>query len=334
MHHADLLLVTVTKVESRAVLAAFQQATGREAQTLRLDDRIYFDLGQINGASVCLVQSEMGAAGLGAALQTVGKGIAALSPEAVIMVGIAFGMSPDWQAIGDILVSENLRPYELQRVGATQVIPRGDRPHASSTLLNLLKSADLRWEGPTVRFGVVLTGEKLVDNANFLEQLRSLEPEAIGGEMEGAGLYAACQDQHVDWILVKAICDWADGNKEADRAARQRTAASNAAQFVLHSLQFAPFHSRPVIDEPEPVAGVPSSLPPQPFFCGRDKELAIVAEAILPESRPSPSASAFTSSSIACPPAARPSSPADAAPTWTPASSASTASSGRTPWTS
>jgi hypothetical protein len=38
----------------------------------------------------------------------------------------------------------------------------------------------------------------------------------------------------VDWILVKAICDWANGNKN-DKA--QPLAARNAAQFVLHVLQ-------------------------------------------------------------------------------------------------
>jgi hypothetical protein len=44
----------------------------------------------------------------------------------------------------------------------------------------------------------------------------------------------------VDWILVKAICDWADGQKEHDRPARQKLAAKNAARFVLHVLQQAP----------------------------------------------------------------------------------------------
>jgi hypothetical protein len=96
------------------------------------------------------------------------------------------------------------------------------------------------WVGAEVRFGVMLTGEKLVDNVDFRDQLYDLEPEAIGGEMEGTGLYVACQDKKVDWILVKAICDWADGQKAKDKDARQQTAALNAATFVLHFLQFAP----------------------------------------------------------------------------------------------
>ncbi|MFB3154300.1 MAG: NB-ARC domain-containing protein, partial [Candidatus Acidiferrales bacterium] len=123
---------------------------------------------------------------------------------------------------------------------------------------------------------------------------RGFEPEAIGGEMEGAGLYVSCHDENVDWILVKAICDWADGHKAEDKKARQQTAAHNAASFVLHALQFAPFKppkarpsniSQASIAEPEDGVESHSSLPTQPFFFGREKELASIAEAILPESR-------------------------------------------------
>jgi nucleoside phosphorylase len=283
---ADILLVTVTKVEGRAVLDVFAEATRQRATPVEIDGRTYFALGSINGAPVFMTQSEMGAAGLGASLLTVQKGIEALSPGAIIMVGIAFGVDESTQEIGDILVAENLRPYDLQRIGS-KIILRTDRPHTSSRLLNRMKSADLLgWEGTHVRFGVVLTGEKLVDNVDFREQLRGFEPEAIGGEMEGGGLYVAAHDKKIDWILVKSICDWADGNKAQDRTNRQQIAATNAAKFVLHSLQLTPYQregtpSRSLTIE----TGGLSSLPTQPFFFGRDNELAKIAEAILPESR-------------------------------------------------
>ncbi|PSB57640.1 hypothetical protein [Chamaesiphon polymorphus] len=184
----------------------------------------------------------MGSGGVNASLQTVGKGIEALSPTAVIMVGIAFGVNESKQSIGDILVTEQLRLYDLQRVGTQdaqeQISLRGDKPHASSWLINHFRSADVRWEGATVRFGTVLTGEKLIDNIDYRDRLRRIESEAIGGEMEGVGLYVACNDKKVDWILVKGICDWADGNKAQDKESRQKTAAQNAAEFVVHALKF------------------------------------------------------------------------------------------------
>ena len=345
IYKADVLIVTATDVESRAVLQTFQPAAGRKATPRSIDDRTYFDFGAVNGARVFLTQSEMGAGGLDASLQTVRKGIEALNPAAVVMAGIAFGVNEQKQSIGDILVTAQLRLYELQRIGTQdgqpQIILRGDKPHATPWLINHLKSANLLWEGAKVRFGVVLTGEKLVDNVDFRDQLRTFEPEAIGGEMEGAGLYVACHDKKVDWILVKAICDWADGNKAKDKDTRQQTAAQNAATFVLYALQFTPvdwgkkrreaaqaaqmlantgsgavaatggiasgeggvavgenvhgnIYTGPVYQTPPPSptgrgAGgegqVHSTLPPQPYFFGREKELATIAEAISPEAR-------------------------------------------------
>jgi nucleoside phosphorylase len=58
--------------------------------------------------------------------------------------------------------------------------------------------------------------------------------------MEGAGLYASGHDHKVDWIVLKAICDFADGNKGKDKEERQKRAAQNAAQFLVESLQYAP----------------------------------------------------------------------------------------------
>jgi nucleoside phosphorylase len=241
-HEADILIVTVTRVESSATIQAFELVSGTRAEPRSIQDRIYFDLGTINKARIFLTQSEMGSGGLGASLLTVRKGIEDLFPTAVIMVGIAFGVNEEKQAIGDILVTEQLRLYDLQRVGTQdeqeQVILRGDKPHASPWLINLFKSVDISWEKARVRFGTVLTGENLLDNIDYRNQLLSFEPEAIGGEMEGAGLYVACQDKKVDWILVKGICDWADGEKGQDKESRQKTAASNAAAFVVHTLKF------------------------------------------------------------------------------------------------
>lgn len=262
------------------------------------------------------------------------------------MAGVAFGVNEQKQAIGDVLVSEQLMLYDLKRVGTDKegnlkIIPRGDRPHASAWLINLLRVADNMDRDESrakVRFGLVLSGEQLVDNIDYREQLKQLEPEAIGGEMEGKGLYVACHGKKVDWILVKAICDWADGHKAEDKDARQRTAARNAASFVLHALRFAKVDwekmrreaalaapmitntgpgsiatsggvasgaggasiggnvigdiyinpqsqiSNPESQIPNPQS-IPSSLPSQPYFFGREEELKTIADAISPEAR-------------------------------------------------
>lgn len=49
---ADVLIITVTPVESLAMLQAFEQATGEKIKSITVGDRTYRDLGTINGSKV------------------------------------------------------------------------------------------------------------------------------------------------------------------------------------------------------------------------------------------------------------------------------------------
>jgi nucleoside phosphorylase len=227
------LIVTVTKGETQAVFQAFSTQPNRAR--LFIDGRIYYNLGVHGDAQTFLVQSEMGIGGPGAALLTVQQAIQDLHPQAVILCGIAYGLRPNKQKLGDILISKQLAYYEPQKVDLKQgIIPRGDRTTCSERLLQRARSLELDWKGAPLHFGLVLSGEKLVNDPSFRKKLLNEEPEAIGGEMEGAGLYAAARASKTDWILIKAICDWADGKK--DNSA-QEAAAANAANCVLRILE-------------------------------------------------------------------------------------------------
>jgi type I restriction enzyme, R subunit len=240
----DILLISVTSIEGKAVLHVFSKETGTKASIVDIGNHAFHDLGLVNGLRVAMVQSEMGSVGLGASLQTVHEAIVTTQPGAVIMVGVAFGSNSAKQQIGEILVSKQIASYEPQRVGVKagkrNLVSRGTRADASTKLLSHFRACDLSWDPkPTkVRFGLILSGEKLVDNPQFRTNLLKDEPEALGGEMEGAGLYAACQNANCDWILVKGICDWADGNKDNSiKDEDQELAALNAAKFVFHALK-------------------------------------------------------------------------------------------------
>lgn len=237
---ADILLVGVTKVEMKAILNSF----GKQINRRIINKKLYYDLGRINDAQVFLVQTtSLGSTGLGGSLFTVNKAIEDLSPSSIIMVGVAFGVDSENQDIGDILISERLLSYEAQRIGTRNgeivILPRGNRVEASPRLLDRFKSGELDWHGPNIKFGLILSGEKLVDNIQFRNQIIEIEPEAIGGEMEGAGLFTAAQNHNIDWIIVKAICDWADGHKNENKRESQIIASRNAVQFTLHVINIA-----------------------------------------------------------------------------------------------
>lgn len=210
----------------------------------------YFQLGTIGEARVWHVQTEMGSNGQAGSRTTITEGIQALAPRAVILLGIAGGAQPESQVVGDILVSQRLMIYHNLRLGTnpeTQALDmraRGVRVMASTRLLNRFRSGwraiqFTAWERntlPQVIFGLMLSGDFLIDYQPFLDQLIQLEPDTIGYEMEAAGLYDAATLFGTDWIVVKAISDFGNGLKRMNKSANQLLAARNAARFVLEIL--------------------------------------------------------------------------------------------------
>ncbi|MFC3683175.1 WD40 domain-containing protein [Hydrogenophaga luteola] len=170
---------------------------------------------------------------------------AALQPRAIVAVGIAFGTEEGKRAVADVLVSKFLVDYELGKVHSDGTLSlRGPRPPASRTWVRALEQLDIRQNASTARttwprlhFGGLLSGEKLVDNIDYRNRLLQLaqQDDIVGGEMEAAGLFTALDGTRTEWVVVKAICDWADGNKGQDKERRQQHAAANAAQ-VVHAL--------------------------------------------------------------------------------------------------
>lgn len=161
-------------------------------------------------------------------------------PSVLIMVGIAFGRSPEQQKIGDVLVSERIIAYEPERVGSESTIQRGQQFLPGVRLYNSFRNADVDWcfRDPngvncTPHFGPILSGEKLIDNPDFKSGLFEKHPNAIGGEMEGVGVAACAEREKCEWIVVKAICDWANGEKTNNH---HGFAAASAVSFVQHVL--------------------------------------------------------------------------------------------------
>src|SRR5229473_6959828 len=97
----NILILTATTVESRAILSAFQDSMGAGLPREHKAGKTYYNLGEIGEINVYLAQAEMGAAGPGATILTVRDAITAISPVAVVMVGIAFGLKPQKQKLGE-----------------------------------------------------------------------------------------------------------------------------------------------------------------------------------------------------------------------------------------
>ncbi|MFY0591971.1 hypothetical protein [Roseivirga sp.] len=225
---SDILIITATDTETSAVLEKAKEKFSREAEVSMKGEHAVSFLGVMNAFRIWHAQCEAGSGGPAGSQAIATDLIVEFDPKYVLMPGIAFGLNQKKEKIGDILVSTHVRSYEKQRIGKKKRINRGEKVPASSSLVSALRTVKQKWKKADMHFGIILSGEKLVDNPKFVDQLKRIEPESIGGEMEGAGLYAAAHRKKVDWILFKSIVDWGMGKTD-----EHQSDSSNYASEVL-----------------------------------------------------------------------------------------------------
>jgi nucleoside phosphorylase len=239
---ADFVIITATLIELKAVLRLLAPCA-KETFPFRNHTRwgIYY-LGRFGNYKTIVTQCRMGTRDERGAGFVTQKALEIWKPKAVIMVGIAFGKSPADQTIGDVLVATEIIDYDVHRIGLDGIIDRGSRPPSSRNLLELFEQAhEWKFSRPNGSLckhisGPILSGDKLVDNPEFKADLFRRFPHAKGGEMEGVGLCSAANSLQTPWILIKAICDWADGNKKDNKDKYQALAAASAVDLVHYVL--------------------------------------------------------------------------------------------------
>lgn len=235
----DVVIMTANNEELKAIMHKLKPYPRKRNILLAYIGPETYYLGKFGEFRTVVTKCRMGSAiDAGSVILAANQAQEIWHPKAIIMVGVAFGKNMAKQKIGDVLVASQIIPYEAQRVGE-HIIFRSPIPPSNPVLLNRFENApNWRFTRPdgrvcTLWVGPILSGDKLVDNTTFKSQLFQQFPQAIGGEMEGAGLCAASGRVGVAWILVKSICDWGDGTKQDFH---QPLAAAAATSLVHHVL--------------------------------------------------------------------------------------------------
>ena len=172
--------------------------------------------------------------------------IARARPNYVILTGICYGLRPDeGQRLSHVIVARrvhNIDPRKVTDDSRRPVIRRGVNVGCSPVLLDRFQAGQRTWAGSRVHFGTMLSSNTLVNSEQLVCELREEFPDALGGEMEGSGVYeAATLGSKPEWIMVKAISDWG----YSKTAKKQPLAARNAAQFVVHVIASGALRQRP-----------------------------------------------------------------------------------------
>ncbi|MCZ6457685.1 MAG: 5'-methylthioadenosine/S-adenosylhomocysteine nucleosidase, partial [Actinobacteria bacterium] len=68
----------------------------------------------------------------------------------------------------------------------------------------------------TVHRGLILSGDRFIDNDADRAELRSLFPDALAVEMEGAAVAQVCAEHRIPFVVIRAISDAADDDAATD----------------------------------------------------------------------------------------------------------------------
>lgn len=240
----DILIVTSADIEKRAVLARFAPLEGETKILVGTHGQgVTFRFGQFGRYNAAHVHTTQGPDGKQGAMLTTSHALSGMKFKACFVIGIAFGFDRKEQRLGDVLVAEQVQPYEHAKIegdGETYK-PRGQIISCGPVLSERFRSRMDGWEKNRsvtrvkLQQGVVLSGAKLVNSKPFRDRLlknfNHLKP--IGGEMEGHATYATAQLTRVEIVLVKAICDWADGDKDDSAQLFAMEMAVDACEYLL-----------------------------------------------------------------------------------------------------
>ena len=239
INQADVAVIVATNVEFDQVTRLFTPLKHkRYLYKVPHELETYF-VGRFGAFNSVLVKCEMGSVGAQSSLLTARSLIAVWKPKVIVMVGIAFGRDRVKYLPGDVLVASVVIPYEKERISVDEDIFKGPIPATGLLLQNRFSNA-VGWEFDrpdgthvSVHSGALLSGEKLVDDPVFKKELLDKHPQAIGGEMEAAGLYASAARKKLDWIVVKGVADWGDGKKHKKYQKLAAAASCSLAHFVF-----------------------------------------------------------------------------------------------------
>jgi nucleoside phosphorylase len=233
---AKILLVTVTDIETEALYEFLKPLPDKQLIQKSSSGILTYNVGVLGKYKVCHVGCNMGSIAIGGSLMTIQQAITEWSPKIIVMIGIAFGKDKQKQQIGDVLVSRHIISYQNIKVTSTGKIEgRESKHYCGPKLLDRFKSFCSDWRysvgesaQSSVLIGDILSGEVLIDNEEYRNAQLERFPTAIGGEMEGIGVANAAAANVTEWIVVKSICDFADGHKGEDKTRYQKIAAGAA----------------------------------------------------------------------------------------------------------
>ena len=228
MSQAPIAIVSAMHEELRALLPAL-----RNPSSVCLAGRT-FHQGEIHGHAVVLVLSGLGKV---AAATTAALLIHEFESGALVFTGVAGGLRRGVK-VGDVVVARQLLQHDMD---ASPLFPRFEVPltgrshfDADAALVEALSGAAQRCldradaligadrllafgiDSALLHQGLVVSGDRFVSSGVQSAALRTLLPDALAVEMEGAAVAQVCADFGARFAVIRTISDRADDSAHVD----------------------------------------------------------------------------------------------------------------------
>ena len=233
--------------------------------------------------------TEIGAGNAGAAAE-VAAAVERYRPELVLFVGIAGGLKPDNQVLGDVVVADRVYnvhsgKYAVGDDGESSRLGRPVALPASHRLTQLAREVgrsdwqtDFGDDGrpASVHLKPIAAAEALLadEQSELRERIASTYNDAAAVDMESFGVFEASRRAEVPALVIRGLSDFAGAAKQpaADHV-RQPYAASTAADFAIALLR----HADP---DDLPIGRGATDQPPS--GTGTDDRLAVLPPTVRP----------------------------------------------------
>ena len=261
----DVAFVTIIPEELNAVKAMlgidFSAKDSHYVNGLRFWEHSLQQNG--GGATLSVVVTMVGEARTLPCAVACGRLLQAYEVGAAVLVGIAAGVKGAVE-IGDVIASDLVLDYEGQRLTAEGAKRRPvpytpdhkmtrDFSYARTQESNWAKdigrvyatarrkhrqfpAVPKKWH-PSIDSGIILAGEKLLDDGRLPEMREEYHDKVRAGEMEGSGFARTCEEYGVAWLVFRGVSDFGDKAGSRVRKKKKLAAAVAAACAARYFLQ-------------------------------------------------------------------------------------------------
>jgi adenosylhomocysteine nucleosidase len=158
----------------------------------------------------------------------------------LIFIGAAGALNPQLK-LGDIVISQKAMEHDFDRSAGFGLERRGAHWYeADSQLVELaLRAGERLGLGERLYLGKVLTGDQVIVQQSHKQELW----QTFGGdcvEMVGAPAAMVCWANNIPWVLIRAICDYADESFFEDLLKWYQPAIQRSTSVILEMMKALP----------------------------------------------------------------------------------------------